>query len=47
LKDWKASTTLNYGKQDSNIDFYDTRLKSLIVGMFTASDSHPWPITLI
>jgi hypothetical protein len=33
LKDWKASTTLNYGKEDSNIDFYDTRLKSLTVGM--------------
>ena len=33
LKGWKASTTLNYGQEDSNIDFYDTSLKSLTVGM--------------
>ncbi|WAC46456.1 DUF2860 family protein [Pseudomonas sp. SL4(2022)] len=33
LKDWKASATLNYGQEDSNIDFYNTRIKSLTVGM--------------
>ncbi|MGH8347558.1 MAG: DUF2860 family protein, partial [Pseudomonas sp.] len=33
LKDWRARAAINYGKEDSNIDFYDTSIKSLTVGM--------------
>jgi hypothetical protein len=40
LKDWKASTTLNYGKQDSKYRLLRHPLEELDRGMFTASDSH-------
>lgn len=33
LQDWKASATLSYGEEDSNIDFYDSSLQSLVIGM--------------
>jgi len=33
LKDWKARGAFVYGKQNSNIDFYDTSLNSLTLGM--------------
>ncbi len=33
LKDWRLRTAVNYGEQDSNIDFYDTSIKSFAVGM--------------
>lgn len=33
LKDWSARAAVNYGEENSNIDFYDTRLGSVSVGM--------------
>ena len=33
LKDWKARGAFAYGKQDSNIDFYNTSLNSVSLGM--------------
>lgn len=33
LKGWKARAAYNYGEEDSNIDFYDTSIKSLTMGM--------------
>ncbi|SDU33389.1 Protein of unknown function [Pseudomonas pohangensis] len=33
LKDWKALGTFAYGKQDNNIDFYETSLSSVNLGM--------------
>lgn len=33
LKNWRARLVANYGEEDSNINFYDTRVKSLSLGM--------------
>lgn len=33
LKDWSARAAVSYGEENSNIDFYDTRLGSVSVGM--------------
>jgi len=33
LKDWKALGTFAYGKQDNNIDFYETSISSVNLGM--------------
>lgn len=33
LKDWSAQAAVNYGEENSNINFYDTRLGSVSVGM--------------
>ncbi len=33
LKDWKALGTLAYGKQDNNIDFYESSISSINLGM--------------
>jgi hypothetical protein len=33
LKDWSAQAAVSYGEENSNINFYDTRLGSVSVGM--------------
>lgn len=33
LKDWSARGMLNYGKEDSNINFYDSKISSISLGM--------------
>lgn len=33
LKDWRARAAFSYGEEDSNIDFYDTSIKSFSLGM--------------
>ncbi|MNC56441.1 hypothetical protein D3C75_1060390 [compost metagenome] len=33
LKDWKLRTAVNYGEEDSNINFYDDSIKSVSLGM--------------
>lgn len=33
MKDWMVRSTLSYGEEDSNIDFYDSSLKSLNLGL--------------
>ncbi|MFI8481068.1 DUF2860 family protein [Pseudomonas sp. NPDC078700] len=33
LKNWRARVVANYGEEDSNVDFYDTSIKSLSLGM--------------
>ncbi|WP_171016511.1 DUF2860 family protein [Pseudomonas sp. D(2018)] len=33
LQDWRARAAISYGEEDSNIDFYDTKITSLNLGM--------------
>lgn len=33
LKNWRARGVVNYGKENSNIDFYDTQIRSISLGM--------------
>ena len=33
LRDWRARAAISYGEEDSNIDFYDSSIKSVSLGM--------------